>query len=377
MNDMLPDSATDIAWTEPPGIAGEYLPTDGEEQAAQRPPLTLRKPSEFLAMQFDDSDIILGDRLLAASQSLVIAAAGGMGKSRLLLQAAACIVSRRKFLAFDSGGENLHWLILQTENSNRRLKEDMTRLRAWLRDDWSCFAERVTIHSIETDSDCFVSLDSTENITGIEAAIEKAKPDIIAIDPLNDFGIGDLNKDADMKATLQALSRVCRKGNPQRAIIVLHHAITGRSGAAKATGYDRASFARNSKTLHAWARAQINLAPFDSDSNDRLIVACGKCSNGKEFARFGVKLNPETMIYETDPSVDVDQWQHDMAGTDQPLMTPDRVRELCALTGSAKLDLANAIMTDCGCARQSAYRYITKATGKTVKKGHDDLYFRK
>src|SRR5437879_773516 len=110
-------------------MPSEYLPEiepNGEtephadDRAPARSRLTLRKPSDFLAMQFDDSDIILGDRLLAAGQSLVIAGAGGMGKSRLLFQLAASVTARRKFLAFDTGGDLLRWLILQTENSNRR-----------------------------------------------------------------------------------------------------------------------------------------------------------------------------------------------------------------------------------------------------------------
>ena len=70
------------------------------------------------------------------------------------------------------------------------------------------------------------------------------------------------------------------------------NALTGRGGAAKVTGHDRASFARNSKVMHAWTRGQINIAPIDPDDNSRLIVACGKCSNGKEFEKFAIKLNP-------------------------------------------------------------------------------------
>jgi hypothetical protein len=293
-------------------VVDEYglrdVPEVNGDQSPARSRLTLRKPSEFLAMQFDDSDIILGDRLFATGQSLVIAGVGGSGKSRILLQLAASVVAHRKFWAFNTGGAALRWLILQTENSNRRMKEDMGRLSVWLGDEWPSFDERVVIHAIENDLDGFVSLDSTENVSAIEDAIAETKPDIIAIDPLTDFAIGDLNKDADMRATLLALSRVFRKGNPRRAIVVLHHAITGRAGAAKATGYDRASFGRNSKALHAWTRGQINLAPADPDNNDRLIVSCGKSSNGREFLPFAIRLNPDTMIYECDPTVDVKAW---------------------------------------------------------------------
>jgi RecA-family ATPase len=266
-----------------------------------RPKLTLRQPDEVLAMQFDNSDIILGDRLFAKGQSLVIAGQGGLGKSRLLLQLAACVTSGRTFLAFNTAGSHLRRLILQVQNSNRRLKDDFTRIKAWLGDaDWKRFNEQVIIHTLENDQDGFVSLDSLENQSAIQAVIQDAKPDIICADPLDEFGAGDLNKDVDMQETLTALSRLCRMGNPERGIIVIHHALTGRGGAIKATGYDRASFARNSKTLLAWTRGQINLASVDEENYDRLIVACGKCSNGREFQPFAVRLNPDTMLYECD-----------------------------------------------------------------------------
>ena len=324
--------------------------------------LTLRSPDELLAMQFDDSDIILGERLLAKGQPLVIAAQGGTGKSRLTLQIVAATVSSRKFLAFNTAGSELRWLIMQTENSNRRLQQDLARIKSWLGDDWPHFVEQVVFHTIENDDDGFVSLDSLENRAAIQTAIESARPDCIVIDPLNDFAAGDLNKDADMKATLQMLSRLCRRGNPNRAIIVLHHALTGKGGAVKATGYDRSSFARNSKTLHAWARGQINLAPVDGDNNDRLILACGKCSNGPEFQAFGIRLN-EAMIYECDPSIDVSAWQTEMNGKSESAdLSPKFVAETCKELGNpTKKELVKAVRDETGCANGSAYRAVERA----------------
>ena len=346
------------------GVDGEHgvNPMVQEEQSVRRAKLTLRSPDEILAMQFDDSDIILGDRLLAKGQSLVLAAAGGTGKSRLLLQLPACVTSKQNFLGFHTGGDDLRWMVLQTENSNRRLQQDLNHLKTWLGSDWLKFTGQVLIHTIENDTDGFVSLESPENVSAIECAIADAKPDVVCIDPLNDFGIGDLNKDADMRATLLRLSRACRRGKPDRAIVALHHAITGRSGAAKATGYDRSSFARNSKSLFAWTRAQINLAPVDPNSNERLIVGCGKSNNGREFPAFGIRLNPDTFIYETDISIDVQAWEKEISGqrNREPLMSPGRVRELCRMP-MRKSELAKAIVDDCGCYRGSAYRYITLA----------------
>jgi hypothetical protein len=336
--------------------------------------LTLRSPDDLLAMTFDDSDVILGDRLLAKGQPLVIAAQGGTGKSRLALQIVAAIVTGRKCLAFETGGSEMRWLILQTENSNRRLHQDLARIKTWLADEWPRFAEQVVFHTIENDDDGFVSLDSPENQMAIQRSIESATPDGIVIDPLNDFAAGDLNKDADMRATLQTLARLCRRGNPDRAIVVLHHSLTGKAGAARATGHDRASFARNSKTLHAWTRGQINLAAVDGDNNERLIVACGKCSNGKEFSAFGVRLNPDTMIYECDPTLDVSAWQSEMTGkAETPDLSPDTVAGIVAELGKAsgaptRPQIVKALRADTGCASSGAYKAIERA--ERAKKIH-------
>lgn len=326
-----------------------------------RPKLTLRRPDEILAMEFDDSDLILGDRLLAKGQPLTILGAGGVGKSRLLLQLAVCTITGREFIGFVTRGRDLRWLILQGENSNRRLKFDLEHLKAWVGLSWAQVNEQLLIHTLETDQDGFLDLENPSNFTRMSEPILDFKPNIVGFDTLNNFGIGDLNKDADMRETCQTISRLVKQGDPDRGIAVLHHAITGKMGAAKATGYDRASFGRNSKVLQAWTRGQINLAAGKPDSNDSLVVSCGKCSNGKEFPDFAIKLNPETMLYEPDPSFDLETWAVDIGvgktGTKVPL---ELAAELCR-GAMEKKALARAIMDRTGCCRAYAYKRIDAA----------------
>jgi len=93
---------------------------------------------------------------------------------------------------------------------------------------------------------------------------------------------------------------------------VLHHALTVRIGAARATGFERSSFGRNSKLLQAWTRGQINLAPASASDNRRLVLSCGKCSNGEEFPPYGIKLNPEAMVYEVEPSFNLEAWEKEL-----------------------------------------------------------------
>jgi hypothetical protein len=333
-------------------------------------PLTIRRPDEILAMQFDESDCILGDRLLAKGQPLTILGAGGIGKSRIALQlAVACIIGKR-FLALETRAANLRWLFIQAENNNRRLQSDLAALKRWAGDKWGDVNERLVLHTLENDEDGFVNLDDVLNQGRITSIIAEHLPDVVVFDTLNCFAAGDLNKDADMRTSCQILARLAKQGNPDRAMIVLHHALTGKSGAIKATGYDRASFGRNSKVLQAWTRGQINVSPGSPDDNDTLVLSCGKCSNGKEFAPFAARLNPMSMIYEVDPHFDLAAWETEVSGkpAQGPSVTVELVAELC-VGSMKKADLVRAIIDETGCKKSIAYKQIDQAvTRKRISK---------
>jgi replicative DNA helicase len=322
--------------------------------------LTVRDPEELLNMKFDDSDCVLGDRLIAKGQNSSVCGPSSVGKSRLILQQAVATITGRQFVGLETRGTGLKWLFLQAENSNRRFQFDLKFLKAWVGPiEWVEVVKCLKIHTLETDSDGFLQLDSHSNLTEISRLITDGQPDIIVFDCLYNFQIGDLNKDSDMAATLLAISRLVKTGNPNRIPIVLHHALTGKAGAAKATGYDRASFGRNSKVLHAWTRGQINVSAGAPDNNDTLVLSCGKCSNGREFPSFAIHINHDTRIYEPLKDFDISSWESDMNGVRKdPTMSPHRVRELCPTSGSSKQTLVSAICQDCFCSRATAYRHV-------------------
>lgn len=331
-------------------------------------PLTFRTPDEILALALDEHDNILGNRLLAMGQALTILGAGGIGKSRLLLQLAAAQITGGPFLELETHGVPLRWLILQVENGMRRLKADLDNLRLFCGEQaWSKVNRHLVIHTLETDRDGWLNLDSDENQLAIVEAIATHKPDVVCFDPLNHFAAGDVNKDADMAATCQTIARLCRRGNPHRAIVILHHAITGKSGAAKAVGWERAGFGRNSKVLQAWTRGQINLAPISQDNNDTLAMTCGKCSNGREFDPFAIRLNTGTMIYESAPDVDLSAWRQEVTGQKAKInLGPD---VLCGILKgliadekpTKKADLVKALQAETGCGRSAAYDAVAQA----------------
>ncbi|HEX7860311.1 MAG TPA: AAA family ATPase [Verrucomicrobiae bacterium] len=328
-------------------------------------PFTVRSAAELITEPMAESDNLLGDRLLARGQSLTLLGAGGIGKSRLLLQLAACCITGRPFVSLPVHQPNLKWLIFQAENSKRRLQDDLRRLRDWLgEEDWQRVAERLFIHTVEGEQDCFVQLDQHGVRQRLGDVIERFDPDVVCFDPLNCFGIGDLNRDSDMRATCLAITQLAatgrdgKDGRPPRATIVLHHALTGKAGAARATGIERSSFGRNSKLLQAWTRGQINLAPANANDNMRLVLSCGKCSNGEEFAPFAIRLKADSMIYEAEPEFDHAAWQRSLA--EGPQRVPeDDLLEICAHP-AMRAEAARKLLAK-GYSQAYAYRIIQRA----------------
>jgi hypothetical protein len=273
--------------------------------------LTFRRPDELLAMQFDDSDNLMGDRLLCKSGRLAIMGQGGIGKSFLQLQLAAAAITGRDFLSFQTRGRGLRWLVFQAENSNRRLRFDMLQLRNWVGDtDWPLVCENLFIHTLECETDFWLHI-ATDSAAFERAreAVKRLNPHLVGFDPLKDLTTDDLNKDVDMRAVCDAMSAIARAdGNTERGIVVSHHSLTGVQGAEKAVGMDRASFGRNSKVLHAWSRSVINLTAANED-NSLLVVSSGKNNNGAEFKPFAIRRDAATLIFSPEPSFDLEQWR--------------------------------------------------------------------
>lgn len=341
--------------------------------------LSIRRPGDLLKMQFDDSDILLGDRVLAKSQFLVIAGQAGIGKSRFALQLAVDSILNRDFLKLPIKNGGGKWLMLQTENSNRRLNKDLQRLKESLTEEqWNTVHDNLHIHTLEEQHDYILTLGDQVNFSRIEQAILEVEPDVVVFDPLYAFGTGDLNSDVDMAESCRKLQELALKGNSQRALIVLHHSLTGKQGAIRVMGYDRASFGRNSKVLYAWTRAQINLAPGSADNNDTIVVVCAKNNNGKSFDPFAAKLNTKTMLYEVDHMFDFKKWQDGVRGkgTQAKLIADDAIAALLKDNPMKKGRLAKAIMDETGCAKTAAYKAIKEADQIAIYQDKTDKLFK-
>ncbi len=357
-----------------PGVLGHTPRLEDLEQATQmirdaihtgRSQLSARTFVEIMAMEFDPNDTILGDNFWSRGQMLALLGPGGVGKSRLALQMAVCVVGGLTFLGMTTRGRGLRWLFLQTENSNRRLKRELhSMIRLLAPGDVSRFNRQVVFHSLENELDGVVMLSNPEAVTRVSRLIQDTRADVIVIDPLRDFGVGNLDKDDGMIATLHTLSRICRRGDPRRSLLVIHHARTGREAAASAVGFDKASFGRNSKALYGYVRGQLNVAPAVPD-NSKLIIACGKSNDGPHFQPFAVKLN-ERLVYEIDPDFDVEAWEEAMQRrTGRPVaITSEQVIDLCRDRPLSKTELVTKICELADCSKKTADRAFDRANSK-------------
>jgi hypothetical protein len=338
------------------------------ETAREIQRLTVLTPDEILALPRDEHACIMGDRLLAKGQSLVIAGQPGLGKSKLALQFAFACNTGRDFCGLVTHGRGLRWLLLQTENSVARLQEDLAALKKWAGSEFD--QSLLHLQVIRSDEDGFLCLDDKATVARISNTIQLVQPDGVIADPLRDFGVGNLDSDADMIATLRELSRLVRLGNPDRALILLHHALTGRAGVVKAFGLERAGFARNSKALLGWTRAQINVIPGAEDSNETLVLTCGKNSNGKEFPPVAVRRNGDG-IYEVADDFDIESWREEIVGggRERRVFNPRIITEInWPRPELEKKQLARLVVDEVGCGKSRAYSLIDDAAKDKIIK---------
>lgn len=284
----------------------------------------------------------------------------------------------------------MKWLFLQTENSTRRLKDDLAGMTAHFSGEERGEIETSLrlLNVSEMDFATICMSDGHPDRTRILATLEAWPADVVVVDPLRDAGRGDPNKDGDMIETCQGIAAVVRCSNPRRATLVIHHGRTGASEASKVFGDDAASFGRNSKVLNGWLRSQINVAPAGVDSPNVVIVGCGKNSNGPKWEPFAARFEPESMTYRRlrASEFDLDAWAARMAGgkrSKAALPTPEQVAEVVQKAGgeveggvNSPAGLIGLIRKKFKVSRPDAQQAVSEAIGVTIvetngeKRGH-------
>jgi hypothetical protein len=296
------------------------------------PLLTVR---EILSYTPDPSDEFWSGGILTAGDAAAIVGAPGVGKSRLVLQAAIETILGKRFMGhIETNGPGTTWLFMQTENTRRRLHHDISRMTSQLSE-----GEIATINSclriMDVDALDFASIDLSEGSVSrlrIEETIAEVRPDVVVFDPLRDASCGDLNKDDKMADVCKNIGAVVRKGNPRRIPLIIHHGRTGKEESRRVAGDDAGSFGRNSKVLNGFVRSQINVAAAGVDWPGVIVVGCGKCSNGPKWEPFAAALDEDTMMYQVEESFDIREWE-DGAGSRPAAASPPMIADVIRRSG--------------------------------------------
>lgn len=258
---------------------------------------------------------IWADGIFAMGQLHAIVGQGGVGKSRVAMQLAVAQVVGQPFAGLPTSGGNLKWLFIGTENSIYRQQHDLQKMSVGLDAPLiEQLSSSLFFQVVETPDDAFISLGTDDTCRKWSDTLAQVRPDILVADPFGEIMAGDINADHDVRATLRELLRLCRQVNPNMAVILLHHARTGRGNIAQAAGFDKANFALGSKALYSGCRTVVNLAPADPDDHGRIVLSCAKSNDTRPFATTGLFLDETTMLYAVDPDFDEQSWRDDLDG---------------------------------------------------------------
>lgn len=258
---------------------------------------------------------------------------------------------------------------MQGENSTRRIRADLAKLRAWIgEDEWPLVDRNLKFHTLEHDHDSDMSIDDVSGQNRVARAIKDAKADVVLYDPLYAFSTGNMNSDAGMRRTLHRIAKLTRLGNPHAAPFIVHHSQMGKAGVKKISGLDRSAYGRNSKSLQFWSRGQLNIGPIDEHSNDRLLVGCGKNSNGPNFEPFAIRRDG-LGIFEVDPTFDFEAWRQQIEEVGRGSrfdLNPEAIARYVKDVPLRRKDLVHAVIEENGCCPATAYAAVRAAEGITV-----------
>jgi hypothetical protein len=293
----------------------EYLPAPEEAPAPPLKPLNIWRPSQFLAWEEPPGMHLLLPKFVSKGALTALIGQGGLGKTRVALWLAINQILRRSWCDLNTGGEPERWLVLGSENSISRFKDDLEKILSGLtEDERSRVDELLRLQAVEDVEDMDLNLGDLVTRARVKLTIEQWAPGGLILDPLGDFAPGDISKPGEMREAIRLLLSIVRAAAPKAANLLLHHARPGRSNILQSVGYDAANFGTGGKALFASARCVMNLAPGAADDDTRLLLHCAKANNCQRFETRGLIFDPKTFGYAVDPDFNLEVWQAGVEG---------------------------------------------------------------
>ena len=257
----------------------EVPEVDGPQPSGK--PFPVWRPSQFLQWVEPPGNQLLLPAYVTKGQLTTVIGQGGVGKSRLVgLWLPICQITRREWCGLNTGSDPQRWLVLGDENSVARIKGDLERIVGNLTDEERARVdELLRIQAILEADDADLNLGDVVTRERLMMTVEQFSFGGIIVDPFVNFAPGDISKPGDMREAVRLLNATIRKPAPSTALVVLHHARTGRQNIAQGVGWDAANFASGGKPLFSAARCQLNLMPGKAEDDTRLVLSCAKANN--------------------------------------------------------------------------------------------------
>jgi hypothetical protein len=182
--------------------------------------------------------------LIDRGGAVLISGPQKIGKSLFGSQLALSLAAGTPFLGMATGTERYRTLILQAEVSPKRMKERFAKQ----------VGELSALALSRVENACVFSsirLDSNEGRDTVRSWVEQHKPDLLIVDPLANFHIGNENEAQDMRRVTAALDEVREMGV---AVVLVHH--HGKSSVERSNVGHKS---RGSSVLPGWYDSHFSL----------------------------------------------------------------------------------------------------------------------
>lgn len=292
----------------------ERLKVEPPKAVSSGTPYTIWQPAAFRAFQPPPDMNLVGGGYVRRRQLTTLIGPPGVGKSRLSLWLACLHISGRPFMGMDCQNGPAKWLFFGNENDPMRQKHDLDWFyRNLTATEQAKVDANLYLHVIDKPDDGIITLADPDAYRKLCASLKQVQPDVVVFDPWGNMIEGNENDNEEVRRTLKLLIRAISENCPTAAIIVIHHARTGKATAIEAgNNYSGGSLGRGSKALVSSARCELALWPGDSEDSSKLVLTCEKANNVQKFEPKGLLF--ENGVYRQDDAFDLKAWRDDIEG---------------------------------------------------------------
>lgn len=326
--------------------------------AAQQEMIDLITPEDAIKFQPDEEDYLIGDGLISRETFITFGGEPGSGKSRMLTT-----------LAVAGARGSGHWLsypvrrcfrsvILQTENTGNRLKEELSAVPESL---------RKAFH-ISRQLPRGLAFGDPEFRRAVLRLHEKQPFDVLGIDPWNDVVSEEGQSDY---AEALANIRRCFTGRKMPAVVIVAHLRKMRSDSngRRKNGRELLHELSGSLKLGSTSRTVFAVQPATSDmDDDRVIVELAKANDvAPEFFRqFGKRSawHRGNAIFEPCQGFDWDEWLNPSQDNERRAITLDMVKAVLGTRpGMKQGQLVKGIAEKFTVGESTVWRAIKEGSG--------------